>query len=566
MRDDGVQRAAAIVTSAYSSYSGCRQYRENLAAAVAEVPGAPRVDKLRHYFNHPGFVEPMVDATLSRAGRAPRGGPPRRAPRLRHPLDPGRDGRHQRSRRGRLHRAAPPGRWRRSSPGSARRPGTATPPSWCSARARARRTCPWLEPDVNDHLRELRSRGVPGAVVVPIGFVSDHMEVIYDLDTEAAATAEEIGLPFARAATAGVDPRFVAMVRDLLLERAAASATSRVERARSGGPRVVGRLPGRLLPQPAGPAPRAVRAGLNVCHRRGRPAATRPGAAATWPSRSPARRRRSRCGCATRASRSPRPSPATSTSSPGPTGPARSCSASGILAARPDDGVVGEEGDDVVRQLGVRWVVDPIDGTVNYLYGLPHCAVSVAAARRSTASSRSWPGPSWPPRSAGSTPRSRGGGAWRDGSAAAGPRASRAPEKSLVATGFSYCREVRARQGRAVAASCWRGSATSGAGRSCALDLCALAAGALDAYVEEGPSWWDHAAGGLVAEEAGRRRRGLGGARAGPRGGGARVDVRRLRAAGGRVRVPGPDTLTGGPSASAPGPGRPGRSPGPGTA
>ncbi|MCW2820638.1 MAG: ferrochelatase, partial [Marmoricola sp.] len=65
MKADGITRAAAILTSAYSSYSGCRQYRENLAQAVAEVPGAPRIDRLRHYFNHPGFIEPMVDATLA---------------------------------------------------------------------------------------------------------------------------------------------------------------------------------------------------------------------------------------------------------------------------------------------------------------------------------------------------------------------------------------------------------------------------------------------------------------------------------------------------------------------
>ncbi len=81
---------------------------------------------------------------------------------------------------------------------------------------------PWLEPDVNDHLEELRRRDGRGVVIVPIGFVSDHMEVIYDLDTEAMETAEELGLPCVRAATAGVDPRFVAMVRDLLLERGAA--------------------------------------------------------------------------------------------------------------------------------------------------------------------------------------------------------------------------------------------------------------------------------------------------------------------------------------------------------
>jgi ferrochelatase len=80
---------------------------------------------------------------------------------------------------------------------------------------------PWLEPDINDHLAALAGEGTPGVVVVPIGFVTDHMEVVYDLDTQARATAERLGLPLARAATPGTDPRFVAMVRDLLLERAA---------------------------------------------------------------------------------------------------------------------------------------------------------------------------------------------------------------------------------------------------------------------------------------------------------------------------------------------------------
>ena len=79
---------------------------------------------------------------------------------------------------------------------------------------------PWLEPDVNDHLERLAASGAPAVVIVPVGFVSDHMEVVYDLDTEALATAERVGLPARRAATAGTDPRFAVMVRDLLLERA----------------------------------------------------------------------------------------------------------------------------------------------------------------------------------------------------------------------------------------------------------------------------------------------------------------------------------------------------------
>ena len=117
---------------------------------------------------------------------------------------------------------------------------------------------PWLEPDVNDHLRALHARGVPGVVVVPIGFVSDHMEVIYDLDTEARATAEEVGLPFARAATAGVDPRFVAMIRQLLLERA------KVERGESPERAVVAAEPSwDVCPAGCCPNPRGARPALS---------------------------------------------------------------------------------------------------------------------------------------------------------------------------------------------------------------------------------------------------------------------------------------------------------------
>jgi ferrochelatase len=92
----------------------------------------------------------------------------------------------------------------------------------------------WLEPDVNDHLESLAAAGVPAVVLVPIGFVSDHMEVVYDLDTEALATAERLGLPVRRAATAGTDPRFAAMVRDLLVERATAERGQEVARASVG--------------------------------------------------------------------------------------------------------------------------------------------------------------------------------------------------------------------------------------------------------------------------------------------------------------------------------------------
>ncbi len=234
MRDQGIHRAACLVTSAYASYSGCRQYRENLAAAAADVPGAPRLDRLRHYFNHPGFVEPMVDNTLNALAALPD------------------DARHNgeivfvtHSIPEAMNAASGPAggayvaQHRNIADEVVDRVREETGHRYPSSLAFCSRSgppqVPWLEPDVNDHLRLLRKRDVSGAVIVPIGFVSDHMEVIFDLDTEAMATAADIGLPCVRAATAGVDPRFVGMVRDLLLERAAVERGEDRRRASVGG-------------------------------------------------------------------------------------------------------------------------------------------------------------------------------------------------------------------------------------------------------------------------------------------------------------------------------------------
>ena len=222
MRDDGVRRAACLMTSAYSSYSGCRQYRENLAEAVAAVgAGAPRLDRLRHYFNHPGFVEPMVDATLS--ALADLGDAARRDAHVlfvTHSVPEsmnataGPDGGAYVAQ----HRSVADEVGERVRQETGHRYPTEL--VFCSRSGPPH--VPWLEPDVNDRIEDLAEHGVAGVVVVPIGFVSDHMEVIYDLDTEASATAEKVGVEFARASTAGLDPRFVAMVRGLVLERAAA--------------------------------------------------------------------------------------------------------------------------------------------------------------------------------------------------------------------------------------------------------------------------------------------------------------------------------------------------------
>ncbi|MEO5652380.1 MAG: ferrochelatase [Marmoricola sp.] len=257
MKADGITRVAAIVTSAYSSYSGCRQYRENLAEAAGAVEGAPRIDKLRHYFNHPGFVEPMVDATLAALADLPEGARHNgHIAFVTHSIPTGMndtsgpDGGAYAAQH-RVVAAEVVERVREET--GHRYPFELV---YCSRSGPPH--VPWLEPDVNDHLRDLQQRAVPGVVVVPIGFVSDHMEVIYDLDTEARATATEIGLPFARAATAGVDQRFVAMIRELLLERAA------VERGESPERQAVGSDPSwDVCPLGCCPNPRGPRAALS---------------------------------------------------------------------------------------------------------------------------------------------------------------------------------------------------------------------------------------------------------------------------------------------------------------
>jgi protoporphyrin/coproporphyrin ferrochelatase len=209
MRDDGIRRALCFVTAAYSSYSGCRQYREDLAAAQAEVgDDAPELDKIRVYYNHPGFLAPQRDLIRDALHQLPeeaRSGA--RIVFVTHsiPLTMSRHSDYEAQHVEACRLLA------------ADLPDHAWDLVYCSRSGPA--FVPWLEPDVNDHLEALHDDGVPGVVVVPVGFISDHMEVIYDLDVEAKETAERLGLPFARAGTVGVDDRFVGMIRSLVLER-----------------------------------------------------------------------------------------------------------------------------------------------------------------------------------------------------------------------------------------------------------------------------------------------------------------------------------------------------------
>ncbi|WP_329084015.1 MULTISPECIES: ferrochelatase [unclassified Streptosporangium] len=212
MASDGVRRAAAFVTSAYSSYSACRQYIDDIAFARAAVEGAPEVVKLRHYFDHPGFVAAMADHTREALGRLPAGlGDSARLVFTAHSIPTS------------MAATAGPGggayeaQLRRAAALVTAEVGGDGDRAWdlvWQSRSGAPHI-PWLEPDVCDHLLEVDA---PAVVLVPIGFVSDHMEVVYDLDVEAAETAKKIGLPLVRAATAGTHPRFVSMVGELLAE------------------------------------------------------------------------------------------------------------------------------------------------------------------------------------------------------------------------------------------------------------------------------------------------------------------------------------------------------------
>lgn len=226
MAGDGVRRALCLVTSAYASYSGCRQYRENLWDAVRDAgPGAPRLDRVRHYFNHPGFVEPFVDATIDGLRALGDDGENARIVFVTHSIPEAMN-----AASGRGDDAVDGGAYVRQhrdvaetvAARVAERTGTRRGHDLAFCSRSGPPHVPWLEPDVNDHLRALSESGTTAVVVVPIGFVSDHMEVVYDLDTEAAATAEDLGLVYRRAATPGVDPRFVSMITELVLERAAA--------------------------------------------------------------------------------------------------------------------------------------------------------------------------------------------------------------------------------------------------------------------------------------------------------------------------------------------------------
>jgi len=210
MKADGVRKAVAFVTSAFSSYSGCRQYKENIAKAQEEAgPGAPVIDKIRVFYNYPEFHDVIAQEARDAIAQLPALlQPDTRILFTAHsiPLSMAKGCQYVQQ----LEEA-------------------------CSAVARLLHTTnyrlvyqsrsgppsvPWLEPDILDAIRQMHADdGVKAVTLVPIGFVSDHLEVLYDLDTEAKQLCDELGIAMTRAATAGTHPLFVRMIRILIGER-----------------------------------------------------------------------------------------------------------------------------------------------------------------------------------------------------------------------------------------------------------------------------------------------------------------------------------------------------------
>jgi ferrochelatase len=207
MQGDGVRRALAFATSAFGSYPGCRQYLEDIDRARAEVgEGAPEIQKLRTFHNHPRFIEVMVARVQAALDQVPANS--RDTARLvftAHSIPAG------------MAETSPYVSQLEEACRLVAEPfgrdavlvyqSRSGPPAQ-----------PWLGPDICEHIRKLHAEGVTELVIAPIGFLSDHMEVVYDLDTEAAALCRELGIHMVRAGTAGGHPLFVEMIRDLILE------------------------------------------------------------------------------------------------------------------------------------------------------------------------------------------------------------------------------------------------------------------------------------------------------------------------------------------------------------
>ncbi|MEU0544993.1 ferrochelatase [Nocardia sp. NPDC005978] len=224
MRADGIGSALVFPTSAWGGYSGCRQYHEDIVRARAAVADAPELVKLRQYYDHPLLIEAFADGIRAAVESLP--ADRRAGARLvftAHSIPVSADD-----------ASGPPGEralYSRQVAESARLCAAATgfddyDVVWQSRSGPPQ--VPWLEPDIVDHLDALGERGVDAVVICPVGFVSDHLEVIWDLDNEAKERAAELGMAFARAATPGPGPRFARMVADLVQEYREGAAPERL--------------------------------------------------------------------------------------------------------------------------------------------------------------------------------------------------------------------------------------------------------------------------------------------------------------------------------------------------
>lgn len=233
MKADGVKSALVFPTSAWGGYSGCRQYHEDIARARAAVgEGAPRLLKIRQYYDHPLMIESFADAVA--AARATLPAEQRDSARLvftAHSIPsaadanagPPDDGGHLYSRQ-----VADASKLIAEASGVAEYDVV-----WQSRSGPPQ--VPWLEPDICDHLETLSAGGTQAVVVCPVGFVSDHLEVVWDLDTEAKEKADELEMGFARAETPGADARFARMIVELLDEQRVGGSCRRIGSVTSYG-------------------------------------------------------------------------------------------------------------------------------------------------------------------------------------------------------------------------------------------------------------------------------------------------------------------------------------------
>lgn len=241
MREDGIKNALYFVTAAYGSYSSCRQYRENVEEALASKGGGSdlKLQKLRLFFNHPGFIETNaihLREALAKFQEEDRSNvfvlfsahsiPAGMAERCHYEEQLNETARLVASKAG--HKRFEVVYQSRSGPP----------------------TQPWLEPDILDRMKALHNEGANRVVVLPVGFVSDHMEVVYDLDTEARSLAQELGMDFVRAATVSTHPVFIEMIRELICEHVEGT-TPRFEGS-------LGTLENQCDPECCKPAPRPV--------------------------------------------------------------------------------------------------------------------------------------------------------------------------------------------------------------------------------------------------------------------------------------------------------------------